>query len=1131
MNKKAAHARRAEKLLRVGLYDLDNVLGKGNFAIVRLGVHKLTKTKVAVKIVDKGDLDAENLKKISREIEIMRKLSHRHIIQLYQVMETESMIYIVTEYAANGEIFDHLVRNGRMSEGRACRVFTQILSAVKYCHTQGVVHRDLKAENLLLDSDNNIKLADFGFSNFFSRDRLLSTWCGSPPYAAPELFEGKQYVGPKADIWSLGVVLYVLVSGSLPFDGATLQELRSRVVGCQYRVPFFLSEQCEHLLKGLLVIDPERRLSLEQIASHQWTLKWSRAGDPQTAQMLDVIARPPSAGGGADADGAALPSPPPPPPVGPIKENIVDYIVRAVNVASETVIECVRQNKCDDISAMYHMLDDSLAEAERAAAKETKAAAAVSAAANIVVPSVVLSTSPSLPSPSVPPPPPLSPTSMTPFFQHGAALPPSSSGSSSPRGPTEIFNEGNLDASQLYSDLLQYQRQQLENDKLLMIRRHTLGPGQSPMNPWDVTPLPLNFQHMPDYNILPQINLTQNFDLVGNLPPEKFSVKDQHLLKPPPTLEITSIHGRRNSDGGGYFGFTKSAEAPASVMVASFGGSSSGSGGEGSEEGAEQQQQQQQRQQGSSSLSNSGGCAHLQDRKRRSGIMARPPEINPELVKEVEIRMSQSPVPPMSPSAVSSLMAPSPPIFAATPTSPSKPGGVVSSGGGGGSIRERRRNCLSTVMENKAAAATKDLVGGGLSGGGGGSTLSAATTHTPHPPYSPHRRQSEGSPSFFHANSRPLSQQNWNNEVAPMIDVKTLQEECRRLHVETSAAAVVAGTSASSTASNSLESSAASSSNFLLRPPSPTAKNGFNHRRLSDSVVAHGGGDDAAMSRLRPSPSSQSAASEPIQQLYNDMYNTEPLSGHGMSAVAVSAIGDNCRAAAGAASAASATAQQSSRRFSCPTSPVHYHQPLVNSRAPLHLQQQQQQQHLHQQQHPSSSVIQNLQSLCLQQKVEAAAKERSPTTAGNGTAAGSRFKGSITQGVPSWTATTPTRGAARGASLQEHSVSDPPSGTPPPTPTSGHHLGSSGSLAPAAMNHSKSFDDSYNKRQQQHLLSPRLSMSADEYAMRRRQHEEMAAALAAAYGKGENNPQISVTGVSGDEIKLVLNDHPMDESS
>ena len=1100
MNKKSA--RRAEKLLRVGLYDLDNVLGKGNFAIVRLGVHKLTKSKVAVKIVDKADLDADNLKKISREIEIMRKLSHRHIIQLYQVMETESMIYIVTEYAANGEIFDHLVRNGRMTEGEACRVFTQILSAVKYCHTHGVVHRDLKAENLLLDSDNNIKLADFGFSNFYSPNELLSTWCGSPPYAAPELFEGKQYVGPKADIWSLGVVLYVLVSGSLPFDGATLQELRSRVVGCQYRVPFFLSEQCEQLLKGLLVIDPERRLSLEQIASHPWSIKW-RDSDPQTADLLDAIARPARTSVvGTDLATWAIEA---------INESVVDYIVRAVNVSHETVIDCVRQNKCDDLSAMYHMLDLSLAEAGREAARLAAEAATASAVAappaanNIVVPSVVLSTSPSLPTMPPPPPPPLSPTSMSPFFQHSAALP-SSSGSNSPRGPTEIYNEDTLDASQLYNDLQQYQRQ-LENEKLLTIRRHTLGPGQSPMNPWDVTPLPLNFQHMPEYNILPQINLTQNFDLVGNLPPEKFSVKDQHLLKPPPTLEVTSIHGRRNSDGGGYFGFTKSAEAPASVMAASLCGSSSGSGGEGSEEGADQH----------SSLSNSGGNAQLQDRKRRSGIMARPPEINPELVKEVEIRMSQSPVPPMSPTLpqqTPSLMPPASPMFAATPTSPSKPGG---GGGisGGGSIRERRRNCLSTVMENKAATiAVKESP----TAGSGSPLSSVAATHTPHPPYSPHRRQSEGSQSFFHAN-RPLSQQSWNNEVTPMIDVKTLQEECRRLHIETSAA--------SSTASNSLEGSTTNSSNFLLRPPSPTSKNGLSLRRLSDSVVGHDGGENAE-GRMKPSSSSHSAASEPIQLLYNDMYNTGPVSGQ--ASLTASVMGS------GSAAGASATAQSSSRRFSCPTSPVHY---AVGSRVPLHLQHQPQQP-LHP---PSSSVIHNLQTLSLQQKVEAASRESSPTPAvGNGSAtAGSRFKGSITQGVPSWTATTPTRGATHHPAFKQPaatqtaaqpSVSSTPSRTQTLT-SSGCHLGSSGSLGSTPMNHSKSFDDSYKRHiYQQQLLAPRLSLGADEYAAQRRiEHEQMAATLADSYGAGENNPQISVTNVGGDEIKLILNDQAMDEST
>ncbi|OQR79408.1 serine/threonine-protein kinase SIK3-like [Tropilaelaps mercedesae] len=158
-----------------------------------------------------------------------------------QVMESQQMIYLVTEYAQNGEIFDYLVENGPMPEDHARLKFKQIVSAIKYCHERQIVHRDLKAENLLLDSDMNIKIADFGFSNFFTPDATLSTWCGSPPYAAPELFEGREYDGPKADIWSLGVVLYVLVCGALPFDGSTLQILRTRVLSAKFRIPYFMT--------------------------------------------------------------------------------------------------------------------------------------------------------------------------------------------------------------------------------------------------------------------------------------------------------------------------------------------------------------------------------------------------------------------------------------------------------------------------------------------------------------------------------------------------------------------------------------------------------------------------------------------------------------------------------------------------------------------------------------------------------------------------------------------------------------------------------------------------------------------------------------------------------------------------
>uniref|UniRef100_A0A665TZQ8 non-specific serine/threonine protein kinase n=1 Tax=Echeneis naucrates TaxID=173247 RepID=A0A665TZQ8_ECHNA len=232
--------------------------------------------QVAIKIVDKTQLDDENLKKIFREVQIMKLLKHPHIIRLYQVMETERMIYLVTEYASGGEIFDHLVAHGRMAEKDARKKFKQIVAAVHFCHCRSIVHRDLKAENLLLDHNLNIKIADFGFSNLFSRGQLLKTWCGSPPYAAPELFEGKEYDGPKVDIWSLGVVLYVLVCGALPFDGSTLQNLRARVLSGKFRIPFFMSTDCEYLIRHMLVLEPSRRLTMEQICKN----KWMRQGDP-----------------------------------------------------------------------------------------------------------------------------------------------------------------------------------------------------------------------------------------------------------------------------------------------------------------------------------------------------------------------------------------------------------------------------------------------------------------------------------------------------------------------------------------------------------------------------------------------------------------------------------------------------------------------------------------------------------------------------------------------------------------------------------------------------------------------------------------------------------------------------------
>ncbi|XP_047247839.1 MAP/microtubule affinity-regulating kinase 4 isoform X3 [Girardinichthys multiradiatus] len=260
----------SDELPHIGNYRLLKTIGKGNFAKVKLARHLLTGREVAIKIIDKTQLNPTSLQKLFREVRIMKTLNHPNIVQLFEVIETEKTLYLVMEYASGGEVFDYLVAHGRMKEKEARAKFRQIVSAVHYCHQKKIVHRDLKAENLLLDADSNIKIADFGFSNEFTEGSKLDTFCGSPPYAAPELFQGKKYDGPEVDIWSLGVILYTLVSGSLPFDGQNLKELRERVLRGKYRVPFYMSTDCEGILRRFLVLNPAKRCSLEQIMKDKW---------------------------------------------------------------------------------------------------------------------------------------------------------------------------------------------------------------------------------------------------------------------------------------------------------------------------------------------------------------------------------------------------------------------------------------------------------------------------------------------------------------------------------------------------------------------------------------------------------------------------------------------------------------------------------------------------------------------------------------------------------------------------------------------------------------------------------------------------------------------------------------------
>lgn len=247
------------------------------------------------------------------------------------------MLYLVTEFAKNGEIFDYLASHGRLSESEARRKFWQILSAVEYCHGRKIVHRDLKAENLLLDNNMNIKIADFGFGNFYKSGEPLTTWCGSPPYAAPEVFEGQQYEGPQLDIWSMGVVLYVLVCGALPFDGPTLPILRQRVLEGRFRIPYFMSEECEHLIRRMLVLDPSKRLTIAQIKEHKWMLIEVPAQRP--------ILYPP----GEENE----------PSIGEYNEQVL-RLMHSLGIDQQKTIESLQNKSYNHFAAIYYLLVERL---------------------------------------------------------------------------------------------------------------------------------------------------------------------------------------------------------------------------------------------------------------------------------------------------------------------------------------------------------------------------------------------------------------------------------------------------------------------------------------------------------------------------------------------------------------------------------------------------------------------------------------------------------------------------------------------------------------------------------------------------------------------------------------------------
>lgn len=233
--------------------------------------HITTHQKVAVKILNKGKIKQQEMaEKVRREINILKMCTHPHIIRLYEVIDTPTDIFVVMEYVSGGELFDYIVSRGRLPPDEARHFFHQIISGIEYCHFHKIVHRDLKPENLLLDADNNIKLADFGLSNVSHDGDFLRTSCGSPNYAAPEVISGNLYAGAEVDVWSCGVILYALLCGTLPFDDESIPNLFKKIKSGMYSLPTHLSQSSRDLILRMLVVDPMKRIRIQDVRKHQW---------------------------------------------------------------------------------------------------------------------------------------------------------------------------------------------------------------------------------------------------------------------------------------------------------------------------------------------------------------------------------------------------------------------------------------------------------------------------------------------------------------------------------------------------------------------------------------------------------------------------------------------------------------------------------------------------------------------------------------------------------------------------------------------------------------------------------------------------------------------------------------------
>uniref|UniRef100_A0A1I7T7D9 SNF-related serine/threonine-protein kinase n=1 Tax=Caenorhabditis tropicalis TaxID=1561998 RepID=A0A1I7T7D9_9PELO len=316
-----------------GLYDLEKTIGQGHFAVVKLAKHVFTGEMVAVKIIDKTKMDEASTSQIMKEVRCMKLVQHANIVRLYEVLDTQTKIFLILELG-DYDLHDFIIKHEKgVCESMAQQYFCQIMTAIDYCHQLHVVHRDLKPENVVFfEKLGMVKLTDFGFSNTYETGEQLSTSCGSLAYSAPEILLGDSYDAPAVDVWSLGVILYMLVCGRLPFQEANDSETLTKILDCKYSIPDALSDECRHLIQSMLVREPQKRASLDKIVSSSWV----QAGDRGLSTAIPLIVR------------HHLPT--------SAHATIIEQMVAGGIASEENILRFLENDEYNSVTATYYLL-------------------------------------------------------------------------------------------------------------------------------------------------------------------------------------------------------------------------------------------------------------------------------------------------------------------------------------------------------------------------------------------------------------------------------------------------------------------------------------------------------------------------------------------------------------------------------------------------------------------------------------------------------------------------------------------------------------------------------------------------------------------------------------------------------